>query len=168
MDQKSIQYSMSVFDEIEAAIEPMGLVLTRVDLEKSQGIPTGVIGFPNGAKGWAISCNVVPTHVNEINTTFVQLYQQLSTPFPEKRSELERFIKGAHEKFLLGCLLLSNDCLCMKYVFALDPAQALGHAHFRTAIFAFCRHSETFALRARAICDGTMTVEQALASSAVQ
>lgn len=168
MDRNSIQYSMGVFDEIESAIKDIGMVLSRSELSQTKGIPTGVIGFPNGERGWQIICNVVPTHVNEVSTTFIQLYQRLTSPAPEKRVELEQFIQGCNGQFILGCLLLFDDCVCMKYILALEPGKELGREHFQATLFAFCRQAENFIRRAKAICDGSMTVEQALSGSAIQ
>lgn len=163
MDEKSLEYSMSVLDDIREALEPMGMSLEKLDPEQTRGIPTGILRMGAGG-GWEISCNVVPTHRDSVSTTFVQLYVQLTPPSPQWREELERYAAACNASFLLGTLLVFQDCLCMKYVMALEPTIALEESHVQAAVFAFCQQAEDFARQGNAIAQGTRTVEEALTS----
>lgn len=164
MDQNSIDYCMGVLDEVEAALKPIGMTLERAPLSETSGIPSGMIHIGEGktAGNWEIICNVVPTHVDEVSTTFVQLYLQLTGPWTQRREELDPFIKGCNEKFMLGSLLAYEDCLCMKYTLALEPTIALENSHFQAAVFTFCKQAEVFTILGTGLRDGKLTIEQAL------
>ena len=163
MDEQSLAYGMSVLDEIEGAIRPIGMSLRKLDPAETQGIPTGVIQPDGGEAGWRISCSVVPTHRDNVSTTFVQLYVQLTAPCPERREELERLARAGNRQFLMGTLVVSEDSRWMKYVAVLEPTIAMEESHMQAAVFAFCQQAEVLATRARAVCRVGMTAEEALA-----
>ena len=75
MDQESLEYGMDVLDEIARAVAPIGMRVEKQDPKDTEGIPTGLIR-PEGEGGWTITCSVVPTHKDNVSTTFVQM----STP----------------------------------------------------------------------------------------
>lgn len=162
MDQTSLDYAMSVLEEIEGALKPIGMTVERLDTADTEGIPTGVIRPEGENPVWEIACTVVPTHRDNVSTTYVQLYLQLTPPCPERRSELERYAWCRNGQMLLGTLLVFQDCLCFKHVMALEPAVALEESHFQAAVFAFCQQAELLARQGRAVCQGMQTVEEAL------
>ena len=162
MDQKSLDYGMSVLDEIGAAVAPIGMTVEKQDSRDTEGIPTGLIR-PEGAGGWAVTCAVVPTHKDSVSTTFVQLSIPLTAPCPERREELERFAQAANAQFLMGTLVTAGDALWMKYVVVLEPAIAMEESHMQAAVFAFCQQAEALAIRAQAICRDGKTAAEALA-----
>lgn len=163
MDRESLEYSKRVFDEIETAVTQLQGHLVRLEPEQTGGIPTGLIGTFHSPDGhpWDIACNVVPTHVDNLSTTFVQLYLQLSEPSPERHGELAELARRCNEGFMLGSLLIFGDCLCMKYTLALDPQEPLGIEHFQSMLVAFVRQAGAYAQLAKKVCDG-MSAEQAL------
>lgn len=162
MDQKSLDYGMSVLDEIGAAVAPIGMTVEKQDPRDTEGIPTGRIR-PEGAGGWTVTCSVVPTHKDDVSTTFVQLSIPLTAPCPERREELERFAQAANAQFLMGTLVMAGDALWMKYVAVLEPTIAMEESHMQAAVFAFCQQGEALATRARAVCRDGKTAEEALA-----
>ena len=109
---------------------------------------------------------MLPTHKDQVSTTFVQLFLPLTEPCPEKLEEMERFAKECNSRFLLGTLFVHQDCLSMKYVTALEPTIALEGAHFQAAVFAFLQQAEEIGKKAQALCRGEITLEQALGESA--
>lgn len=163
MDQTSLSYAMGVLEEIDGALRPISMYLEKLDTAQTEGIPTGVIRPEGENPAWEIACNVVPTHRDNVSTTYVQLYLQLTDPCPERREALERYAWRRNGQMLLGTLVVFRDCLCFKYTMALEPAAALEASHFQAAVFAFCQQAEQFARQGRAICQGVQTVEEALA-----
>lgn len=163
MDQTSLDYAMSVLEEIDGALKPIGMTLEKLDTAQTEGIPTGVIRPEGDPPAWEITCNVVPTHRDSVSTTYVQLYLQLTAPCPERRSELERYAWSRNSQMLLGTLVVFRDCLCYKHVMVLEPAAALEESHFQAAVFAFCQQGEELARQGQAICQGAQTVDEALA-----
>ena len=169
MNQESVRYCRGVLDEIEEAVGFFGLVVCRLDPEETQGIPTGIITFPDGrSKKWSVNCNVLVTHVNEVSTGFVHLYRQLTPPAPEKRGELEAFAAGCNRMMALGCLSVIDDALSMKYVLVVEPGVELAKEQFQATLFTFIRQMENIARQAEGLCGGSMTVEQALDFNAVR
>lgn len=164
MDQASLDYAMSVLEEIDGALRPIGMTLEKLDMSRTEGVPTGVICPEGENPAWEIACNVVPTHRDNVSTTYVQLYLQLTPSCPERRTELERYAWCRNGQMLLGSLLVFQDCLCFKYTLALEPTVALEESHFQAAVFAFCQQAELFARQGQAICQGIQTVEEVLAS----
>lgn len=162
MDQESLEYGMDVLDEIARAVAPIGMRVEKQDPKDTEGIPTGLIR-PEGEGGWTITCSVVPTHKDNVSTTFVQMSTLLTAPCPERREELERFAQAGNQQFLMGTLLVAEDYLWMKYVVVLEPAIAMEESHMQAAVFAFCQQAEVLATRARAVCQGTKTAAEALA-----
>ena len=162
MDQESLEYGMDVLDEIARAVAPIGMCVEKQDPKDTEGIPTGLIR-PEGEGGWTITCSVVPTHKDNVSTTFVQMSTLLTAPCPERREELERFAQAGNQQFLMGTLLVAEDYLWMKYVVVLEPAIAMEESHMQAAVFAFCQQAEVLATRARAVCQGTKTAAEALA-----
>ena len=162
MDQESLEYGMDVLDEIARAVAPIGMRVEKQDPKDTEGIPTGLIR-PEGEGGWTITCSVVPTHKDNVSTTFVQMSIPLTAPCPERREELERFAQAGNQQFLMGTLLVAEDYLWMKYVVVLEPAIAMEESHMQAAVFAFCQQAEVLATRARAVCQGTKTAAEALA-----
>ncbi|MGO5115165.1 hypothetical protein ACTQ33_09060 [Candidatus Avoscillospira sp. LCP25S3_F1] len=163
MDEQSLTYGMSVLEEIREALEPMGMTLEPLPAEETKGIPTGIIRMGDAPGGWEISCNVLPTHRENLSTTFVQFYLPLTPACPAQRAELERFAAACNSRFLLGTLLVFQDCLCMKYTMALEPAIVMEEAHLRTTVFAFCQQAEDIAPLGQAIGQGALTADEALA-----
>ena len=92
MDENSLAYSMDVLGEMAEALEPIGMTVEKQDPKETEGIPTGLIR-PEGEGGWTITCNVVPTHKDNVSTTFVQLCIPITPPCPEQREELEKFAR---------------------------------------------------------------------------
>ena len=41
MDKDSLMYGMDVLDEINGALEPIGLTVRKLDAEETQGLPVG-------------------------------------------------------------------------------------------------------------------------------
>ena len=162
MDENSLQYSMDVLDEMAEALEPIDMAVEKLDVAQTGGIPTGIIRPKEGDGGWAITCNVVPTHKDNVSTTFVQLSIPITAPCPEYRGELEQFALGCNGQFLMGTFLVSGDALYMKYTIVLEPAIAMEGSHTQAAVFAFCQQAEALALRAQGICRGEMTAQEAL------
>ena len=161
MDENSLQYSFDVLEELGEALAPIAMTVEKLDLKETEGIPTGLIR-PEGEGGWTITCNVVPTHKDNVSTTYVQLSIPLTAPCPEYRGELERFALGGNGQFLMGTLLMAEDVLLMKYVIVLEPAIAMEESHIQAAVFAFCQQGEALARRAQGICRGEWTAEEAL------
>ena len=162
MDQESLEYGMDVLDEIAQAVAPIGMTVEKQDPKDTVGIPTGLIR-PEGAGGWTVTCSVVPTHKDDVSTTFVQLSIPLTAPCPERREELERLAQAANAQFLMGTLVMAGDALWMKYVAVLEPTIALEESHMQAAVFAFCQQGEALATRARAVCRDGLTAAEALA-----
>lgn len=162
MDKDTLRLAMDAIEELEGALEPVGLRLRRLDLEQSGGYPTVLIGA--GKKdGEDIVCNVLPVHMGGLDVMFIQFYLTLTAPAPEERRQaLERFVKEANERFMLGSLLVFRGGLQMRYALALDPAVGLEEAHVQTAVAAFLHQGAVYGKLAGAIIDGTMTVEAAL------
>ncbi len=167
MDTQSLEYSKGLLDEIEAAIAPLELKLTRLEPEQTGGIPTGLIGALKGPDGsrWEIACNVIPSHVDELSTAFVQLYLQLTAPAPDRQGELADFVRGCNEQFIVGSLLLFSGCLCMKYTLTLDPEQPLPAEHFQSALVAFVRQAGAYARLGGEIAAGRLSAAEALSGS---
>lgn len=166
MDKDSLMYGMDVLDEINGALEPIGLTVRKLDAEETQGLPVGLI-VPTGENpSFSITCHVLPTHKDQVSTTFVQLFLPLTEPCPEKLEEMEKFAKECNSRFLLGTLFVYQDCLSMKYVTALEPTIALEGAHFQAAVFAFLQQAEEIGKKAQALCRGEITLEQVLGESA--
>lgn len=162
MDENSLTYSMGVLDEMAEALEPIAMVVEKLDVAQTGGIPTGLIRAKEGKGGWEISCVVVPTHKDHVSTTFVQLSIPLTVPCPEHREELEQFALGCNEQFLMGTFLVTGDVLYMKYTIVLEPTIAMEASHVQAAVFAFCQQGEALARRAQGICRGEMTAQEAL------
>ena len=163
MDENSLTYSMGVLDEMAEALEPIDMVVEKLDVAQTGGIPTGLIRPKEGKGGWEISCAVVPTHKDDVSTTFVQLSIPLTAPCPEHREELEQFALGCNGQFLMGTFLVSGDALYMKYTIVLEPTIAMEESHVQAAVFAFCQQGDALAQRAQGICRGEMTAQEALA-----
>ena len=163
MDQASLDYAMSVLEEIGGAVRPIGMTLEKLNTARTEGVPTGVIRPEGDSPAWEVTCNVVPTHRDSVSTTYVQLCLQLTAPCPERRSELERYAWSRNSQMLLGTLLVFRDCLCYKHVMALEPTAALEASHFQAAVFAFCQQGEVLAQQGQAICQGLRTVDEVLA-----
>lgn len=161
MDENSLAYSMDVLSEMAEALEPIGMTVEKQDTKETEGIPTGLIR-PEGEGGWTITCNVVPTHKDNVSTTFVQLSIPLTPPCPEEREELEKFAKLCNGQFLMGTFLMAGNALYMKYTIVLEPTIAMEESHVQAAVFAFCQQGEALARRAQGICRGEMTAEEAL------
>lgn len=162
MDENSLNYSMDVLDEMAEALEPIDLVVEKLDVAQTEGIPTGLIRPKEGKGGWEISCAVVPTHRDNVSTTYVQLSLALTAPCPERREELEKFARLCSGQFLMGTLFMAGDVLFMKYVIVLEPTIAMEESHIQATVFAFCQQGETLAQRAQRICRGEWTAEEAL------
>ena len=154
MDENSLEYGLNLLDDIAQALKPIGMTLNKLDPKTTGDIPTATIQLGDGSAGWEVVCNVLPTHRDEVSTTFVQFYIQLTTPCPERRAELERFAADCNSMFSLGTLLVSQDCLCMKYAMAFEPSIAIEDSHLQASVFAFCMQAEDFARRGQAICQG--------------
>ena len=161
MDENSLIYSMGVLDEMAEALEPIDLAVEKLDAAQTEGIPTGLIR-PIGEGEWTITCNVVPTRKDNVSTTFVQLSIPLTAPCPERRTELESFAVLGNDQFLMGTLLVRENCLYMKYTIVLEPTIAMEESHIQAAVFAFCQQAEVLTHRAGAVCRGEMTAEEAL------
>lgn len=162
MDEQSLTYGMSVLEEIRDALEPMGMTLETMPAAETKGIPTGIIRMGDTPGFWEISCSVLPTHRDQISTTFVQFYLPLTPACPDQRAELERYAAACNSRFLLGTLLVFQDSLCMKYTLALEPTIVMEDAHLRATVFAFCQQAEDFARQGQAIVRGALTAEAAL------
>ena len=163
MDKESLEYSKGVLDEIEAAVSKLGGQLARIDPEQSGGIPTAVIGTfqsPDGQK-WNIVCSVLPTHYGELSTTFVQLHVQLGDPVGEHKAALAELSRLCNAGFLLGSLFILEGYLCMKYVMALDPNEALPVEHFQSMLTVFVRQAGALARVADRV-RGGMNPQQAM------
>ena len=163
MDQASLDYGMGVLEEIDGALRPIGMTVKKLEPDQTEGIPTGSIRPAGKESGWEITCSVVPTHRDDVSTTFVQFYLRLTVPCPERREELERFARDGNRQFLMGTLVVAEDSLWMKYVAVLEPAIAIEESHMQAAVFAFCQQAEVLAARGRAVCQDGMTAEEALA-----
>ena len=161
MDENSLQYSFDVLEELGEALAPIAMTVEKQDIGETDGIPTGLIR-PEGEGGWTITCSVVPTHRDNVSTTFVQLALPLTAPCPEGREELEKFARLCNGQFLMGTLLMAGEVLMMKYVIVLEPTIAMEESHIQAAVFAFCQQGETLARRAQGICRGEWTAEEAL------
>ena len=161
MDENSLAYSMDVLDEMAEALHPIGMTVEKQDPKETGDIPTGLIR-PEGEGDWTITCNVVPTHKDNVSTTFVQLSIPIAPPCPEQREELEKFARLGNGQFLMGTLLMVGDVLLMKYVIVLEPTIAMEESHVQAAVFAFCQQGETLARRAGGICRGKWTAAEAL------
>ena len=161
MDENSLAYSMDVLGEMAEALEPIGMTVEKQDPKETEGIPTGLIR-PEGEGGWTITCNVVPTHKDNVSTTFVQLCIPITPPCPEQREELEKFARLGNGQFLMGTLLMAEDVLLMKYMIVLEPTIAMEESHVQAAVFAFCQQGEILARRAGGICRGEWTATKAL------
>ena len=165
MDENSLTYGMGVLDEMAGALGRIAMEVEKLDPAETDGIPTGLIRPEGGKGGWEITCAVVPTHRDDVSTTFVQLFVPLTAPCPERREELEKFALGCNGQFLMGTLLVSRDSLCMKYLIVLEPTIAMEESHVQAAVFAFVQQTDALALRAQGICRGEMTAEEALAQT---
>lgn len=162
MDQVSLDYAESVLEEIDGAVRPIGMNLEKLDTARTQGIPTGIIRPEGGKPAWEITCNVAPTHRDNISTTFVQLCIQLTAPCPERREELERYAQRCNRQMLLGTLVMLQDCLCYKHTMALEPSAALEESHFQAAVFAFCQQAEQLSRQGQSVAQGVRTVDEVL------
>ena len=163
MDDEAIEYAARVLDDIGKAMEKIGMVLYRYDVGKTYGIPTGVITFPDErSESWAISCNVLMTHMEEAPIGFVQLFARLMDPLPEKRYTLEMFIEGCSKKFLLGSVGIFEDYLTMRYVLVLEQPRAINTDNFGTVLAVFVKQAEAVNRAAAGLCNGSLTMEQAL------
>lgn len=164
MDQRSLDYAAGVLEEIDKALRPIGMYLEQLDPAKVKGIPTGVIRPQAENSAWEISCSVVPTHRDNVSTTFIQMLIVLTGPCPEQRREaLEEYVRCRNSRLLLGTLVVLEDRLCYKYTIALEPAAALEQSHFQAAAFAFCQQAELLSGLGQDVCQGMRTVEEALA-----
>ena len=163
MDDEAIQHCMRVLDEIGDAVEKVGMVLQRADLKDTPGIPSGVITFPDSrSETWAIACSMLMTPVMGIPTVFVQLFMLLTMPQPEKRYLLEMFIEGCDKKFMLADLGIFDDSLGMQYILALSPDTAISAEHFQSTLGTFVCQARAINQVAVGLCNGTLTMEQAL------
>ena len=161
MDERSLYYSFDALEELGEALAPIGMTVEKQNIRETEGIPTGLIR-PEGEGDWTITCAVVPTHQDNVSTTFVQLSIPLTPPCPEEREELEKFARLCNGQFLMGTLLVAGDALFMKYTIVLEPTIAMEESHVQAAVFAFCQQGEALARRAQGICRGEMTAEEAL------
>lgn len=162
MDKDTLRLAMDAIEELEGALKPVGLRLRRLDLEQSGGYPTVLIE-PEGEGGENIVCNVLPVHMGGLDVMFIQFYLTLTGPAPEERRQaLERLVKEANERFMLGSLLVFQGGLQMRYALALDPGVGLEAAHIQTAVAAFLHQGVVYGKLAGAVIGGTMTVEAAL------
>ena len=164
MDERSLRYSFDVLEELGEALAPIAMTVEKQNIGETEGIPTGLIR-PEGEGDWTITCAVVPTHRDNVSTTFVQLSVPITPPCPEKREELEKFARLCNGQFLMGTFLVAGDALYMKYTIVLEPAIAMEESHVQAAVFAFCQQGEAQARRALGICRGEMTAEEALAEN---
>ena len=170
MDEESIQYSNRIFDAIENAARSLGMDLTRQDPAETR-VPSGILSLTNSAGNRVLetSCLVIPTHVDEISTLFIQLAIPVADFNPEQETLMEQFASHANRQFLLGTLLTLDGSLYLKYVMALEPdEEEFPETHFQSALFAFCRHADAFARLSHSVLSGEMTVDQALSSGANQ
>lgn len=170
MDDEAIDYAVRVLDEIGKKMEEIGMVLHRFDVSRTQGIPTGVITFPDErSESWAISCNVLVAHMNEESIGFVQLLVQLTEPLPEKqRYMLEMFIEGCTRKLILGSLDIYDDYLAMRYVLVLEPEAGINIDNFCAALAVFVHQAQAVNTAAAGLCNGSLTMEQALDFNALE
>lgn len=165
MDQNVWNAALTVMKELEGALAPVELEVHRLDPEKTGDIPTVEVSRPGGQN--RIVCNIMPASMGGLETVFVQLYMTLTAPAPADRlEELERFVQGANQRFMLGSLLTFQGGLCMRYSLALDPAVPMEPAHIQTAFAVFFRQAVVYAGLGRAVCGGEMTAEAALAHRA--
>ena len=162
MDQESLEYGMEVLDEMGEALKPISMTVEKLDPAETGGLPTGLIRPQGTENGWTVICTVVPTHHGEVSTTFVQLSVPLTAPCPERQQELERYGEECNRQFQMGTLTVFQASLHMKYTIVLEPTVAMEEAHIQAAVFAFCQQAETLAHWAQGICQGTMTVEEAM------
>lgn len=162
MDKAALELAEEVMEELDRALSPLGVELIKVGLEESGGYPTVLIGAP-GTDGEAVVCSVLPGSLGKMNVVFIQLYRNLTPPVSEeRREELERFIWGANQRFMLGTLLMQQDRLDMRYVLALDPVTAMDEEHMQTCVAAFFHQAAVYAGLGREIIDGRKTARQAL------
>lgn len=163
MDQDTIQYCKKTFDEIEEAVKPLGMILKRLELDDTEEVPTGILTLPDSERsGWMVYCNVGLSRIDMLSTGLVHIFKQLAAVEPEKLPELEAFVKGGNERFILGGLSLVEDGLVLRYLMALEPYMALPKEHFQATVYTFIQQSDNLIRRIQGIYDGTMTVEQAL------
>ncbi len=163
MDQEILKEAMDVADQLEGALRPIALTVLRLDTAETGGIPT-VIVKQEGENVPSIACNVMPVEIKGVGMTFIQLYMTLTAPAPEDRqAELERFVKGVNERFMLGSLLVFQGGVCMRYTLALDPDKPLDPDHTQTTFLAFYQQAAVYAKLAGAVSNGVMTAEAALA-----
>lgn len=161
MEKNVWKQAMSVADELEEALRPVGLTVRRLDAAETGNIPTVMV---ERKQGEGIVCNIMPVQVKGVDMTFVQLYMTLTGPAPEdRRTELERFVKGVNERFMLGSLLVFQGSLCMRYTLVLDPVTPLDPDHTQVAFTAFCQQAAIYAELGQAVSAGAMTAEAALA-----
>ncbi len=163
MDESIWEEAMDVADRLEEALRPIGLTVLRLDMAETGDIPT-VIVKQEGGNAPGVVCNIMPAQVKNVEMTFIQLYMTLTAPAPEdRRAELDRFVKGANERFMLGSLLMLQDGVCMRYTLALDPGTPLDPDHTQITFTAFYQQAAVFAKLAVAVSNGAMTAESALA-----
>lgn len=163
MDENTLQLAQDTIDELKAVLEPIGVTLRRLDDDESGGFPTVLLSAP-GHSEEDVVCSVLPVHMAGIDVTFIQLYLTLTPPVPPKRrAELDRFVKEANERFMLGSLLVFQGGLCIRYALALDPATGMEAAHIQTTFAAFLHHAAIYARLGAAIANGSMTAQSALA-----
>ncbi len=162
MDARSVMYSMEVFDEIEEAVQSMGMTVQRLDLDLCKGVPTALIGFEDEMPGWRVACNVMLTHADHINTGFLQLCSPLTAPAPERRQDLHAYVDAVNEQFMMAWLSVMGDCICIKHVTALEPEEELPASHFQTTLMIFLREMELLGDDARMLASGELSLEDAL------
>ena len=102
MDKDSLMYGMDVLDEISGALEPIGLTVRKLDAEETQGLPVGLIVPIGEEPAFSITCHVLPTHKDQVSTTFVQLFLPLTEPCPEKLEEMEAICQRMQQPVFAG------------------------------------------------------------------
>lgn len=163
MDQNSLKEAAGVIDALEEALRPIGLTAKRLDAAETGNIPTVLLRRERADGSPSVVCSVMPVRMGGVDTVFVQLYMTLTAPAPEdRRAELDRFVKGVNERFMLGSLLVFQGSLCMRYTMALDPGTPLNPEHTQAAVTAFLQQAAVYAGLGSAVGGGTMTAEAAL------
>jgi len=164
MDENILKEAMDVADQLEEALRPVGLTIARLDMAKTGEIPTVVIKREGKDDSPGIICNIMPTQMSGVAAVFIQLYMTLTAPAPkDRRAELDRFVKGVNERFMLGSLLTFQGSMCMRYTLALDPDEPLDPDHTQAAFTAFLQQAAVYARLGGAVGSGAMTAEAALA-----
>ena len=169
MDKETKEYIKARMEEIKSICKSMNLTVDILDFEETT-IPTAFISMKNdgGDEEVVVTCNLIPMRLDEVSALFLQFYMCISADVGEEKiDEVNEFVKKQNEHFMIGNLMVFENCVFIKNAIYLNTNNGMNQEEFERSLDVFIYQAGIMLEKIQLLIGGEETVEDLILSGSL-